>query len=150
MKISFVEVIIFVVSALCSIQAQDVFIKKQKHDTTKKIHLESFSDLPDEIDGCSCYFSISQEDLESERYIFVNDFAALAFVKIEGKLIRFELQNHDEKRNIYYYIHNDDTMKVEIIKKITNKDEAVVIQGLITISTVKGCIKQKFTGECGC
>ena len=143
-------VVVFSVLYNIQIQAQDVLIKEQKNDTTNKIHLDPFSGFPDEIDGCSCYFSISQEDLKKGIYIYVNDFAALAFVKIEGKLIRFELQNHDENRNIYYYIHNDDKMKVEIIKKTTNKDEIVVIEGLITIETVKGCVKQKFIGECGC
>jgi hypothetical protein len=41
-------------------------------------------------------------------------------------------------------------MKVEIIKKTTNEDEIVVIEGLITIDTLKGDVKQKFIGECGC
>ena len=152
MKTNLVRVIVIVLSVLYNIeiQAQDVLIKGQKNDSTNKIRLESFSGFPDEIDGCSCYFSKSQEDLKKGMYIFVSDFAVLAFVKIEGILIRFELQKYDEDRNIYYYIHNDYKMKVEIIKNTTNKDEIAIIEGFITIETVKGCIKQKFIGECGC
>lgn len=152
MKVDFIKIIIIVISVLYNIriQAQEVFYNEIRSDSAKTIQLEPFSDFPNEIDGCSCCFSKSQEEYKKKMYVFVNDFAVLAFVKIDGKLIRFELQNHDENRNIYYYIHNDDKMKVEIIKKTTNEDEIVVIEGLITIDTLKGNVKQKFIGECGC
>jgi hypothetical protein len=148
METNLVTLIVVVLSVLFNIQiqAQDALIKDNKN----KIHLDSFSGFPDEIDGCSCYFSISQDDLKNGIYIFVNDFASLAFVKIDGELIRFELQKYDENQNIYYYTHNNDKMKVEIIKSTTNKDEIAEIEGLITIETVKGNIKQEFIGECGC
>lgn len=152
MKVNFIKIIIIVFSVLYNnqIQAQEVLNNENRRDSAKTIQLESFSDFLNEIDGCSCCFSKSQEEYKKKMYVFVNDFAVLAFVKIDGKLIRFELQNHDENSNIYYYIHNDDKMKVEIIKKTTNEDEIVVIEGLITIDTLKGDVKQKFIGECGC
>ena len=121
MKVNFIKIIIIVFSVLYNnqIQAQEVLNNENRRDSAKTIQLESFSDFPNEIDGCSCCFSKSQEEYKKKMYVFVNDFAVLAFVKIDGKLIRFELQNHDENSNIYYYIHNDDKMKVEIIKKTT-------------------------------
>ena len=147
--INFVKIIIIFFSFLdhLQLQAQNTVIKE---NNTHKIKLETFSSFPNEIDGCSCYFSISQEDLKGKMYIFVNDFASLAFVKIAGKLIQFELQEHDEKHNIYYYIHDDYKMKVEIIKKTAIADELVVVDGIITIDSKKGQAKQKFIGECGC
>jgi len=58
--------IIILLSILYSVQlhAQDTLLEK-------KIQLEAFSSFPNEIDGCSCYFSISQEKLKKEEYIFV-------------------------------------------------------------------------------
>ncbi len=147
-----IRIIICLFIALCTpkMQAQDFFLIEQKKDTANNICIEIFSDFPSEISGCSCFFSKSYEDLKSDRYIFINDFAALAFVKIEGEIIRFELQNYDEIKNIYHYTHGKDIMKVEVIKKETNEDMEVVMQGIITINTAKGYVKQEFIGQCGC
>jgi hypothetical protein len=38
--------------------------------------------FPNEIDGCSCCFSKTQEEYKKKMYVFVNDFAVFAFVKI--------------------------------------------------------------------
>lgn len=132
------------------IQAQDIVRSEQKIDNANEIHLEPFSDFPNEIDGCSCYFSISQADLKKGLYILVNDFANLAFVKIEGKIIRFELLNHDVNSNIYHYIYHDFKMEVEIIERKKVADEIVLIKGMITLTAKGKEAKQKFIGECGC
>lgn len=150
--IDFIKRIVFVLVFLSNFQmyAQGIERKEIKIDTLNQINLESFSDFPDEIDGCSCYFSSSQANLKNGMYIFVNDFASFAFVKIEGNLLRFELQNHNENSNIYIYNHDNDKMKVEITKRETISDEVSLVEGLITINTAKGSVKQKFVGECGC
>jgi hypothetical protein len=114
------------------------------------IYLETFTDIPQEIDGCACYFFASQENREKSEYIFVNDWALLAFVKINGQLVKFELQEYDEKRMIYYYTHHTDKMRVEITKKIEENYESVVVEGVIRIDTEKWHLQQKFIGDCGC
>jgi hypothetical protein len=114
------------------------------------IYLERFTDIPQEIDGCACYFFISQEDREKSQYIFVNDWALLAFVKINGQIVKFEQQKYDDKKNVYFYTHHTDKMKVEITKKIAEDYESVVVEGIITIETEKGHLQQKFIGDCGC
>lgn len=139
----YIKCIIISCFLLCNFQ-----IQAQKVDTTKEIHLESFSDFPEEIDGCSCYFSISKDELKNRNYIFINDFGNIAFIKIDGNLIRFELTNHDN--DIYIYNYNDYTMKVEIIKRKFIDSELELEKGIITIDTPKGELKQKFIGECGC
>lgn len=148
----FIKGIIIFLSVLCNfqIQAQDIIKSEQKIDNSNEIHLESFSDFPKEIDGCSCYFSISQLDLKNGLYILVNDLANLAFVKIEEKMIRFELLNHDENSNIYHYIYNDYKMEVEIIERKEVVDEIVLIKGKITLKAEGKEAKQEFIGECGC
>ncbi|MBQ5532023.1 MAG: hypothetical protein IIU04_00585 [Bacteroidales bacterium] len=80
-------IVAVVVSALgmANAHAQEAVGKKQGHDSIHVIQMSSFTDIPDEIDGCACYFSVSQEDLKNGVYIFVNDFASLAFVKIINK-----------------------------------------------------------------
>lgn len=130
------------------IQAQNVLKNNQKIDNKEEIHLESFSDFPEEIDGCSCYFSTSKDELKKRNYIFVNDFGNVAYIKIDGNLIRFELTNHDN--DIYIYKYKDYSMKVEITKRKFIESELELEKGFITVYTPKGNIKQKFIGECGC
>ena len=114
------------------------------------ICLESLTDIPKEIDGCSCAFSVSQEKLAKGEYVFVNDFASLAFVKVDGELKRFELQSHDEASNTYHYLYGENTMEVRITNRITCEDGSELMEGTITIRMKKGTIKQKFVGRCDC
>lgn len=139
----YIKSIIISCILLCNFQ-----IQAQKVDSSKEIYLESFSDFPEEIDGGSCYFSKSKDELKNHNYIFVNNFGNVAFIKIDGNLMRFEMtSNYDD---IYIYKYKDYTMKVEIIKRKYIESELVLEKGIITVNTPKGIIKQKFIGECGC
>jgi hypothetical protein len=140
----------FYVLDMVHIHAQEVVKKYQEHDTVCIMQMNSFTNIPEEIDGCSCFFSVSQEELKKGCYIFVNDFASLAFVKIQGELKRFELQNHDEEYNAYYYLCNEDTMEVKILNKITCEDGSELMEGIITIKMKNDTIKQKYVGKCDC
>lgn len=136
----YIKSIIISCFLLCNFQ-----IQAQKADTTKEIHLESFSDFPEEIDGCSCYFSISKNEFKKRNYIFVDDFGDIAFIKIDGKLMRFELtSNYDDT---YIYKYKDYTLKLEILKRKFIESELELEKGIITVNTPKGIIKQKFIGE---
>ena len=145
-------IVAVVVSALgmANAHAQEAVGKKQGDDSIHVIQMSSFTDIPDEINGCACYFSVSQEELKNGVYIFVNDFASLAFVKIKGELKRFELQSHDEGNNTYHYLYKEETMEVKIINKTTCEDGSELMEGIITINMKDGTIKQKYIGKCEC
>ncbi|MFV0598901.1 MAG: hypothetical protein ACK5M0_04160 [Bacteroidales bacterium] len=139
----FINTIIIICFLLCNFQ-----IQAQKVESTKEIHLESFSDFPEESDGCcSCYFSISKNELTNHNYIFY-DIDDVAFIKIDGNFIRFELINY--KDDIYIYKNKDYTLKLEILKRKFIESELELEKGIITVHTPKGTVKQKFIGECGC
>ena len=68
----------------------------------------TFSKIPAEIDGCSCYFFLSEKDKKNEQYVCVNDFGNLAFISLNGKLEKFEMTFSDntKKEGIYSYSNN--------------------------------------------
>ena len=153
MKVFFLKifiVVLFGTMGIVQIQAQEIVGKSLSCDTVCTIQITSFTDIPEEIDGCACTFSVSWEELKKRSYILVNDFASLAFVKVGGELKRFELQSYNEEDHTYYYLCKEDTMKVKILNKIICEDESVLIEGIITIITKNGIIKQKYIGTCDC
>lgn len=114
------------------------------------VNFETFSVIPNEIDGCGCSFYLSEKDKKDNKYICVNDFANLAFVKLKGEMVKFELTEHKDSSNIYLYKSKEYTLKIEVIKKESSEYEASNIEGVITISSKEGIKKQKFIGICGC
>lgn len=116
-----------------------------------EIELDVFTNLPKEIDGCGCYFFLSETDKQEGKYICVNDFANLAFVSINSSLEKFVLTEHMENSNIYLYASNAFELKVEITKKESGGDEVSNVEGIITIKTEDNQkIETTFIGYCGC
>jgi hypothetical protein len=117
----------------------------------KKIQLDRFTMLPQEIEGCGSYFFLTEKDKQEEKYICVNDFANLAFVSISGKLEKFVLKEHKDGDKIYQYSNDTYNLKIEILKKIDAGDETSNIEGVIVIQTKDGNYsKFNFIGYCGC
>ena len=55
------------------------------------ITIETFSTFPPEIDGCSCCFSNNATEFKKGEYIYMNDFAQISFMKINGVQTKFTL-----------------------------------------------------------
>ncbi|MCL2131807.1 MAG: hypothetical protein FWH36_05070 [Lentimicrobiaceae bacterium] len=147
--------ILFFISCAGNNRQDDGVLSEQKleiihEDTLFNICIDKFTVIPDEIDGCGCYFFISKEDEKSEQYIYVNNFAHLAFMMINGEMVEFELSEHNENNDIYLYKHKNIKLKVEITKKEFDEYEISNVEGVITIETEKNIKKQSFVGNCGC
>jgi hypothetical protein len=124
--------------------------KEVKSIDIDSVSFETFSVIPKEIDGCGCNFYSSENDKNNNKYICVNDFANLAFVKLKGAMVKLELTEHKDGSNIYLYKSKEHTLKIEVIKKEPSEYEASNIEGVITISSKEGTKKQSFIGTCGC
>lgn len=138
-----------------SIGRKDQNTKTVKHSSSMEMDsidftLDSFVKIPDEIDGCGCYFYLSTEDEQSRRFIFVNDFANVAFVSINRNIEKFELKKHDEKSNLYWYSNGVFDLKVAITKKTTKEYETTYMEGEISLSKGSRTVSKFFTGTCGC
>lgn len=67
---------------------------QSKSDSLK---VETFTEYPSEIDGCSCDYYINQNDMNNNRLIMVNDFGQNAYLKINGKMETLLLTSYSEK-----------------------------------------------------
>jgi hypothetical protein len=116
-----------------------------------KVSLDPFSDLPKEIEGCACYFYLSKKDKKKEKYIFVNDFAKITFVSINGKMEKFILKEHKEGSEIYLYSNGNYELRTKITKRESDGAEGSNEEGIITL--MKGLdflFEKNFIGSCGC
>jgi len=110
---------------------------------------ETFTKIPDEIDGCSCTFSKNQLDFNNEKYIYANDYAEIAFISINKKLVKFKLVSM--KGNVSHYSNKDYKLRIDIKSEKPSGEESSILKGIMTLTNKQG---QKtitnFTGECGC
>ena len=118
------------------------------------ITIETFSTFPPEIDGCSCCFSNNATEFKKGEYIYMNDFAQISFMKINGVLTKFTLtdfQNIDSL-NIKAKYKSDNYELIIETKDANQKDSETTIKtGTIKLTNKKGAIVSKrFYGECSC
>ncbi|MGJ8660923.1 MAG: hypothetical protein ACSHXL_02705 [Bacteroidota bacterium] len=106
-------------------------------------NLTKINGFPEEIEGCSCYFSESKEDFNNNKYIYLDQYySGLAFISIDGKLIQIDLEVEAK---------TDYTVEIEFDKEFQNGDETFWKTGTIKVKLKDGTIlSKKFVGECGC
>ena len=52
------------------------------------ISIETFTEFPPEIDGCSCYFSANTSDFKAQKYIYADNYQDTGFMKINGAMVK--------------------------------------------------------------
>lgn len=122
---------------------------KAKQQKTLKIENLSF---PAEVQSCSCYFATSQEDFEKQKYIYIDDYGNNAYIKINGEIVKFPLEEGDfDPENFGKVIKNDRytiTIKGE---KLQDQEEAMMFRGTMTVEDTAGNrTETPIYGECGC
>lgn len=129
---------------------------KDKPDAQKQetITIDSFTDLPAQIDGCSCTFSEDSVSYAKEKYIYANDFAKTSFIKIDGKLVELTETEHSDPDSLTTISKSTGGgYKVEIRATIihTTDLEYNEMKGTITIRDAKQkIVTRKIYGVCGC
>ena len=138
----------------CSERKQSVteVSKNSQESKLDGFNLTSFTELPSEIDGCACYFSNNEEDYKAGKFIYVNDFANISFISVNGILQKVELKETKGLPKFYLYSNPDFELKVIIEKKEENGEEREWQKGtLILKSKVENKEKSfDFVGECLC
>lgn len=125
----------------------DPLLEKQQES---QINVGVFSSIPKEIDGCACYFYMTEQDKKQEKYVCVNDFASIAFVYVNGRLQKFILKEHKKTDNSYFYSNEEFNLEIHITKKNDAGDEGSDVSGTITVSNKSQNITKDFVGNCGC
>lgn len=128
-------------------------------DTAKFLHsIDTFKKFPNEIDGCSCYFSPSQQGFQRHEYLYVADFDSLAFISVDKTLIKLKLvsttqepETFGDTNHVKIFTSENYKVTVNVKYKKPNGDETWFNTGTITIETKEGRkTSRTFFGECGC
>jgi hypothetical protein len=119
--------------------------------------LTTFTGIPRNIDGCTCYFSASEKKFKNEEYLFVSNLDSSAYVSINGKAIELKLVSTtrswaiEDKDYVETYSDGMYTVTIHVYYKGNAGDESWWNSGDIKVY-FKGMEidKSSFIGECGC
>lgn len=118
------------------------------------LYIGYFSEHPSEIDGCSNIYSSDLENYTQRRFIYMGNLDSLAFMKINGSMIRFTLtasEETNEHKWTYTFSSSNYDLIVEEYYDERTGDEVWTNYGIITLSDNQGkTTKLSFVGEGGC
>jgi hypothetical protein len=132
---------------------QAVEEEAEKTSINEPIVIGAFSEFPEGIEGCSCYFSQHTSALESGSYIFVTNFESLGFMMLNDKMVEFKLEETTELTdgNLKERWSNSNFTLIKKTKATGQLDETWQHTGTITIKPKKGStVESTIVGECGC
>lgn len=121
--------------------------------TDKSIVIDTFTEFPPEIEGCSCYFSSNESDFESGKYIYVDDYGSNAFVSINGDMKSFSPSKSEKVTdNLHFKTWISDDFEITLdYKKVGQAEETWQQRGTMKIKSKSGKeVVKGFYGECGC
>lgn len=127
---------------------------KKSSNIDKSISVDTFSTIPPEIDGCSCYFSNNETEFKNNEYIYANDFAEIAFLKINGIMTKFIQTKFDNLSNgvtIAKYKSDKYEMTIEVKDNGQAGKESSIKTGTIKLTDKnQKSTERQFYGVCGC
>lgn len=151
----FLGILIFILISCQEKPKEQKPLKISNSESSEELpELDSFSEFPEEVDGCSCYFSKSKDDFKAGKYIYVNDYASLSFISVNGRLLKFELKESSDSLTKRFHIYSspDYNLKIEIETEKETGDELRWVEGSLILKSLKTNKQKtfKFVGECGC
>lgn len=125
---------------------------------TSKFSINVIQSLPEEIEGCGCYFSSDSTDNIDKQFIFVSNYDSTAFISINNRLTRLKLvksgrdvTSFGDHDHVEVYESSQYKVTVDIKYLKSNGEETWSNQGNLIVEDRFGqSILQKFVGECGC
>lgn len=119
----------------------------------KELVIDRFTEFPDEIDGCACYYSANKKDFVNGSYIYADNHQDHAYISINGKMQLFTLIKHTDVAEGYWikiYANNEYEVTVDS-EELWQVDQTWLQKGNISIKTKDGKkITETIYGECGC
>lgn len=145
---------LFILSALLfSCANSNTPLGTNESSTDASIVIDTFSEFPPEIEGCSCLFSNNENDFENGKYIYADDYQDNAFISINGEMKRFTLSNShkvSDEHNSKTWISEDFEVTLDY-KQVGQIEETWQQKGTMKIKSKNGKEEAKeFYGECGC
>lgn len=116
--------------------------------------LDLFAEVPAEIDGCSCLFSLDKEDWEKgKEYVFAGNLTDKGYMVIDGERQELKYSYEVSDKDEFDIIAENDQYSVHImLQKVKNVDYTQTLSGNMQIqrkSDKTGKMLDVY-GACGC
>ena len=139
----------------CNKQVKSKVVEKGKTATENlDVKLDVFNSVPDTIDGCGEYYTLENENENSENYIFLSNLSSFAIIKVNGKNVFLEKDSINSKeisKDEYFEVYNGKgykaTLKIKVIKQY---EEGGFYKGTLKINNKDSETEYKIKGESGC
>jgi len=126
-----------------------------------RINLETFipSEVPEEVTGCNCEFSVNKEEFKKGNLIFVSGLEQIAYVKSKEEMVDFWLLDENDGAHIGFFEKGDrvefgsgfNKIIIEIDDIVWEGYESTRMIGTLKLIDVEGkVITKKIYGSCGC
>ena len=114
--------------------------KKEKGSITEF----NLSAIPDSLYGCSCLFSNSKKEYESDKFIYFDDLVDHCLISINHEIVLLQKENDKYSNDAYTaYLQN----KIQIDE---GYESAIYHAELVIIDKKGGKSTYKVYGICGC
>lgn len=130
--------------------------KSTSKSTELKINVTAFSEIPEELQGCSFVFSKSKEAYLNNKFLYFDDMGENAIISIDNKIQKLRkkstfIEGEDENEITVY---SNDLYSVYVGSKVyigETEEEGQVYSALLVITDNKGNkVKVELYGEGGC
>ena len=121
-------------------------------DTTSQVSsLETFTDLPPAIEGCSGLFTHVNEKAK-DRYVLAMDLQGKAYIKINGKLVELTRTHKENKDSaiIESYKVNNVELTLNLLESERAGDELWIYSGELNLNLDGVSEILNIKGEVGC
>jgi hypothetical protein len=142
------------------IEVQRITLKKMKklclmltvltalscHPKKEKVSITEFNltEIPDALSGCSCLFSNSKKDYESDKFIYFDDLGDHCLISVNHEIVLLQKENDKYSSDAYTaYLQN----KIQIDE---GYESAIYQAELVIIDKKGGKSTYKVYGICGC
>ncbi len=115
--------------------------------------VQTFSDLPEAIDGCSCLISEHSTAFRNGEYVYADNLQDIGYIRIDGEMHQLALDQsaHDSDMELVTTGRNDAISFKLDLRKSDQLDYVGSYFGTLEITTNDGRkTKKTVFGECGC
>jgi len=136
---------------LNTISSFDEIISEQdKVQGKDSVKLNIFTQLPADVQGCTCNFYLSRTGKLKKQYIMTEIFAQIAYISINGKVQKFNLVAFKDKV-FYHYSNGTYLLNIEFKNHVNKNSENFTVAGTLTLLRGHKVLdKRNIIGDCGC
>ncbi|KOS06504.1 hypothetical protein AM493_11005 [Flavobacterium akiainvivens] len=132
--------------------------KQPKHPVVEEVAEEPtlavttfpLADVPEDMIGCTTGLFLSQHDKTKNNFVFINDFEENAIVGINGKQVKFKLEESPEGSHTYIYGAEGYKLTIKITKEVQSGYENADVEAEFLLQRGSSILRKTLVGYRGC